>query len=172
MFEDLHPNLAEGIKLVLLSRKQHLNHLNADEKPHLCCNAWWCGDGGKGSVSSGVPPGLQSISQDEGVERIINLLKFPIVLSFQVFLGYNLSQIQLYMTVTSNACYKIQVLGSTSFFFCGFFFICMVSSLPGLGHCSTPPWSWGSGIEAEHPEHRARQWLQHHPYERARLLVG
>lgn len=39
MFEDLHPNLPEDLKLVLLPRKQHLNHLNADEKPELCCSA-------------------------------------------------------------------------------------------------------------------------------------
>ena len=66
----------QGSQLVLLSRKQHLNHLNADEKPLLCCNAWWFGDDGKGSVSSGGPSGLQSISQDsEGRKELSKILK-------------------------------------------------------------------------------------------------
>lgn len=98
------------------------------------------------AVSSGDPPALQSLSQDEGAEQI-NLLRFPMVFPGFSCLQALPSAAVHDVTITSNSCCKSQVLGKH--FFC----FRMVSSLPGLGHCSIPTWSWGSGIEAaEHSE--------------------
>lgn len=75
MLKDLHPSLAKEVSWFRCQEKNSLGHLSADYKPHLCCNAWWFGDDGKGSASSGVPPGLQSISQDlEGMQEFSKIL--------------------------------------------------------------------------------------------------
>lgn len=49
-----------------------LNHLNAAEKPHFCCNAWGFRDGEKGSGSSGFPPGLQDLEGMKKFSKIVH----------------------------------------------------------------------------------------------------
>lgn len=67
-----------------------LNHLNAAEKPHFCCNAW----GFIGMVRKALayqdsprPSGLGGHEEvQQNCEQLINLLRFPILLNLWIFL--------------------------------------------------------------------------------------
>lgn len=60
MLKDLHPSLAVEEVGWICCQSNILNHLNAAEKPHFCCNAWEFRDGEKGSGSLGFLPGCRT----------------------------------------------------------------------------------------------------------------